>query len=151
MATDIAFALGILALLGSRVPTALKVFLTALAIADDIGAIVVIAIFYTEQIHYGWLAVGMLLWLVLVVFNLFGVDEPWPYFLVASVIWFAFLHSGIHATIAGVLVAFTIPAKARTAPLDFVILCPPGDRQDRGGRGTGRSHARRSGSAALRA
>lgn len=120
MATDIAFALGVLALLGSRIPVALKVFLTALAIADDIGAILVIAAFYTEHIHLGWLGVGLGLILVLVLFNIFDVDNPVPYFAVASVIWFAFLHSGIHATIAGVLVAFTIPAKARTQSIAFV-------------------------------
>jgi NhaA family Na+:H+ antiporter len=122
MATDIAFALGILALLGSRVPTALKVFLTALAIVDDIGAIVVIAIFYTSEIHYQWLIPAGLLLGLLVLFNFLGVDEPWPYFVVATLIWFSFLHSGIHATLAGVLVALTIPAKARVAPLDFVNL-----------------------------
>lgn len=120
MATDIAFALGVLALLGSRIPTGLKVFLTALAIADDIGAILVIAIFYTEQIHVWWLVAGLVLILVLVMLNVLDVDNPVPYFVVASVIWFAFLHSGVHATIAGVLVALTIPAKARTEPVAFV-------------------------------
>jgi NhaA family Na+:H+ antiporter len=80
----------------------------------------VIAIFYTAEIHYGWLFVGFVLWLVLVAFNLLGIDQPLPYFLVGAVIWFAFLHSGVHATLAGILVAFTIPARARTQPLDFV-------------------------------
>jgi len=120
MATDIAFALGVLALLGSRAPAGLKVFLTALAIADDIGAVLVIAVFYTEQIVLGWLAMGIVLMLVLVALNFFDVDEPLPYFLVASMIWFAFLHSGVHATIAGIAVALAIPARARTQPLEFV-------------------------------
>lgn len=120
MATDIAFALGVLALLGSRIPAALKVFLTALAIADDIGAILVIALFYTEQINFTWLLIGLGLLVLLILFNIFDIDNPTPYLIVASVIWFAFLHSGVHATIAGVLVAFTIPAKSRTEPVAFV-------------------------------
>lgn len=122
MATDIAFALGVLALLGSRVPAALKLFLTAVAIADDIGAVLVIAMFYTAKIHWAWLGFGFALLLVLVLFNVLDVDNPLPYFLVAAVIWFAFLHSGVHATIAGVLVALTIPATARLKPMDFVNL-----------------------------
>ncbi len=120
MATDIAFALGVITLLGKRVPTSLKVFLTALAIADDIGAVLVIALFYTSQILWGWLGIGFLLLGLLVIFNLLRIDNPIPYVVVASVIWFAFLNSGVHATIAGVLVAFTIPATARTEPTKFV-------------------------------
>lgn len=120
MATDIAFALGALALLGSSVPLGLKVFLTAFAIADDIGAILVIALFYAGGIHLTWLSVGLALLLVLLGFNRLRVDSPVPYAVIGVVVWFAFLHSGIHATIAGVLVALTIPATARVAPLEFV-------------------------------
>ncbi len=123
MATDIAFALGVLALLGSRVPASLKVFLSALAIADDIGAIMVIALFYTDQIAFGWLLAGLVPLAVLVLMNRFGVDEPIAYLAVASVLWFCMLHSGIHATIAGVIAAFAIPAAAKISPLDFTNVC----------------------------
>jgi Na+:H+ antiporter, NhaA family len=120
MATDIAFALGVLALLGSRIPSGLKVFLAALAIADDIGAILVIAIFYTATVHGWWLAAAALLLVILFTLNRMGVDSPWPYAVFGTMLWFAVLMSGIHATIAGVLVAFTIPATAKIDPLHFV-------------------------------
>jgi NhaA family Na+:H+ antiporter len=123
MATDIAFALGVLALLGSRAPDALKVFLTALAIADDIGAIIVIAIFYTREVSTEWLALALVPFAVMVLMNRMGYDEPLGYGLMGVVLWFCIFNSGIHATIAGVIAAFTIPATAKIAPLAFVQQC----------------------------
>jgi NhaA family Na+:H+ antiporter len=112
MATDIAFALGIAALMGPRVPASLKVFLAAVAIVDDIGAVLVIALFYTTSIAWVSLAVIAVLVIVLVVLNRVGVQHAAPYLLAGIVLWLAVLSSGIHATIAGVLLAFTIPASA---------------------------------------
>lgn len=111
MATDIAFALGILALF--PVPISLKVFLTALAIVDDIGAILVVAIFYTDDIALQSLVVGGLFLLFSAGLNAAGVRNPVVYFFVGFIVWVAFLKSGVHATLAAVLMAFTIPAKTR--------------------------------------
>ncbi len=119
MATDIAFALGVLALLGNRVPKALFIFLVALAIVDDLGAVGVIAIFYTEQIAFGPLALAGGLLGAMIVLNLAGVRSPIPYFLVAVPLWFAMLESGIHATIAGVLGAMTVPIRPKYEPQKF--------------------------------
>ncbi|MGB4442220.1 MAG: Na+/H+ antiporter NhaA [Coriobacteriia bacterium] len=120
MATDLAFALGVLALLGSRVPSGLKVFMAALAIADDIGAVLVIALFYTSEIFTGWLLLGAGLLLVLVFFNVLKIESPIPYAFVGTAVWFCFFNSGVHATIAGVLIALTIPSRSRMDPMEFV-------------------------------
>ncbi|MEZ5924949.1 MAG: Na+/H+ antiporter NhaA [Hyphomicrobiaceae bacterium] len=111
-ATDIAFALGVLALLGKRVPAALHLFLLALAIIDDLGAIVVIAIFYTEKLSLVSLAVAAVAGGALLTLNLRGVTRIAPYVLIGIVMWVAVLKSGVHATLAGVMVAMAIPLKA---------------------------------------
>lgn len=109
MATDIAFAIGILSLLGNRVPNSLKIFLTALAVIDDLGAIIVIAIFYTTTIAYTNLFVALGIFVFLLLLNRLKIKNLIPYLTGGVVMWYFMLHSGVHATIAGILLAFAIP------------------------------------------
>lgn len=119
MATDIAFALGVLNLLGSRVPLALKVFLAAVAIVDDIGAVLVIAIFYSEEIKWSLVGGGFGILAGLAVINRLGFRNPAIYIVPGVVLWVLFLKSGIHATVAGVLLAMVIPTRVYLAPKEF--------------------------------
>ena len=119
-ATDIAFSLGILSLLGSRVPISLKIFLTALAIIDDLGAILIIAFFYTGDLSISYLSLILLSYLLLLVLNKFGTKQFTPYLLIGAFMWFFTYKSGIHATIAGVLLASTIPHRIKDK--DFSLL-----------------------------
>jgi len=119
MATDIAFAVGILVLLGRRIPEGLITFLLALAIVDDLGAVLVIAVFYTSHIAPLPLAAAAALLVILVVFNRSGIRHPLPYFITGTLLWLMLLYSGIHATIAGVVLALAIPARAQYDPRRF--------------------------------
>jgi len=121
MATDIAFALGALALLGTRAPLALKVFLTALAIVDDLGAVLVIALFYTENLKVNALLYSLLFWGAMIAMNRLGVRNALIYFLVSLGMWYFMLKSGVHATVAGVLGAFAIPVRSRIDPELFIV------------------------------
>ncbi|MBK0384242.1 Na+/H+ antiporter NhaA [Pedobacter sp. SD-b] len=121
MATDIAFAIGILSVLGDRVPKSLKVFLTALAIVDDLGAILVIAVFYTSDLHFTYLMLAAGVFAFQMALNYFGAKKLIYYIIPGMVLWYLIHHSGIHATIAGVLTAIAIPAtseKRKHSPLE---------------------------------
>ena len=120
MATDIAFAVAAVSVLGSRVPASLKVFLTALAIVDDLGAILVIAVFYAHGVAWAWLGAGAAGLALCALFNGLRIRSPIPYALAGLGVWVAFLHSGVHATIAGVLVAMTIPSRRRLDSREFL-------------------------------
>ena len=136
MATDIAFSLAIIAMLGKRVPISLKIFLAALAIVDDLGAIVVIAIFYTDQIHWDYLGLSALMVAILIILNRLNFTKHIFYLIPGVFLWYFMHHSGIHATIAGVLLAFTIPTNVSTTeisplekleqklhlPVNFIIM-----------------------------
>jgi NhaA family Na+:H+ antiporter len=135
MATDIAFALGILSLLGDKVPTGLKIFLAALAIVDDLMAILVIAIFYSSELHLTYLMYAAAVFALLLIFNRIGITNIFFYIIPGIVMWYLIHHSGVHATIAGVLTALTLPTTdddkesaleklehALTKPVNFIIM-----------------------------
>ncbi len=120
MATDIAFALGVLALMGPRVPLGLKVFLAALAIADDLGAVLVIALFYTDHLNLAMLGLGAIIVVILAAANRMGVRRPGAYAVLGVALWATFLASGVHATIAGVVLAMLVPARTRIDTAEFL-------------------------------
>lgn len=120
MATDIAFALGVLSALGKRVSISVKVFLVSLAVADDLGAIIVIALFYSSGISFGWLAVAAGIVAVLIVLNKMGVKALTPYMILGVLLWIAVHNCGVHATIAAVVLAFTIPVAPKIDTLTFM-------------------------------
>jgi NhaA family Na+:H+ antiporter len=117
-ATDIAFAIGVLALLGSRAPASLKLFLTTVAIVDDMGAVAIIAVFYTAELNIPALAAAGGIWFAMMMLNRFRVNALWPYLILAALLWYATLLSGVHATIAGVMAAFAIPFRRTLAAPD---------------------------------
>lgn len=129
MATDIAFSLGVLSMLGQRVPISLKIFLTTLAVVDDIGGIIVIALFYSTHIEGMLLLAAFLLLGVLLLGSVMRIQNNWFYLGIGGVVWFLFLNSGIHPTIAGVLVAFCIPSQPVFAPKKYIKTIRAGIRK----------------------
>jgi NhaA family Na+:H+ antiporter len=121
-ATDIAFSLGVLSLLGSRVPLSLKVFLTALAIIDDLGAVIIIALFYTEGLNIPALAGVAAVFTILMIMNMMGIVRLWAYLVLGVILWILVFKSGIHATIAGVLLALAIPMQGLKGEADSPLL-----------------------------
>ncbi len=117
-ATDIAFAIGVLALLGSRAPASLKLFLTTVAIVDDLGAVAIIAVFYTAALNVSALVAAAIIWAAMLAMGRMKVMKLWPYALFAAALWYAMLQSGVHATIAGVLAAFAVPFERTIAAPD---------------------------------
>lgn len=122
MATDIAFALGILSLLGNKVPISLKIFLTALAVIDDLGAILVIAFFYTEEVFWGNLGIAMAIFGLMLLLDRLKVHNMIPYLILGVIMWYFMLHSGVHATITGVLLAFAMPFSAGDEKSPSILL-----------------------------
>ncbi len=123
MATDIAFSLGVLSLLGKKIPVQLKIFLAALAIIDDLGAVITIAVFYTAKLNLIYLAMGGLATIVLILLNKFKIEKLGFYLLPAAVLWYCIFNSGVHATVAGVITAFCMPLK-NLAKLEHVLHKP---------------------------
>jgi NhaA family Na+:H+ antiporter len=122
MATDIAFSLGILSLIGKRIPLSLKIFLTALAIIDDLGAVIIIAIFYTQQFSFTYLFLAVAVFLILLVLNRRNVYSLWIYLPAGILLWYFMLRSGVHPTLSGVLLAFTIPFRKNVEKPPSYIL-----------------------------
>ncbi|PAF50204.1 Na+/H+ antiporter NhaA [Helicobacter sp. 13S00401-1] len=122
MSTDTAFALGVILLLGKRIPPVIKIFLVTLAVADDLGAIIVIAVFYTEAINMEWIYVAIVLLVILIIFNYLDIKYISAYLVIGVILWFAIFFSGIHATIAAVLVAFIIPGKSQVSRNSYLKL-----------------------------